>query len=92
VNERFTLTFPDPCLKPSKKPSKSSTHLQRIKTLQVKACLDELEEFRFLEAGLVYASEVRTNDRPLNSKELIILSVESVVPQKTLTENVWIDI
>lgn len=36
---------------------------------RVKACLDELEEFRFLEAGLVYASEVRTNDRPLNSKE-----------------------
>eukprot|EP00434_Breviolum_minutum_P016799 symbB.v1.2.014819.t1/scaffold1093.1/size138456/1 len=45
---------------------------------RVKACLDELEEFRFLEAGLVYASEVRTNDRPLNSKELIILSGEAI--------------
>lgn len=38
---------------------------------RVKACLDELDRFRLLEPGLVYASEVRhaAESRPLNAKE-----------------------
>eukprot|EP00913_Durusdinium_trenchii_P023062 g21654.t1 len=43
---------------------------------RVKACLDELDECQLLEAGLVYASEVRSTDRPLNSKEWRMFQAE----------------
>eukprot|EP00435_Cladocopium_sp_Y103_P013016 s2554_g3.t1 len=40
---------------------------------RVKACLDELDRFRLLEPGLVYASEVRhaVESRPLNAKDRV---------------------
>eukprot|EP00438_Fugacium_kawagutii_P012973 Skav229743 [mRNA] locus=scaffold1287:355217:362945:+ [translate_table: standard] len=47
---------------------------------RVKACLDDLDRFRLLEPGLVYASEVRptaaADARPLNAKEWRIFQAE----------------